>query len=629
MKIRWLVMTVVLFVLWGCDVPSEPETIPATEQPEGTVVMTEPTVPSGLYTPGHTLEQASSGALRVFPLDQQNIWGIRFLGDDLLVFSGFHHTQLTLLSGDDRYISAQRKLGCAVFPDSPSVVTALDWITYYDEKDHALVTLDKTLTETCKVFLPGWITGTMALSSDCEQLYYCTENAVRIFEPETGIDRPLAQMSFAEQSLVNLHCDGTVLECRITDSRGHSFTRFLSAETGLMLYETDLDLTLWTDADFYFALRYEDFWPELLSGSVDSLPTSLITDQPASGIIPIAEQHSLILVPEFDSGPALIMDYYDLESGIRTARLQLPVPLYPMNAQGDTAGNIWFHCFYPDRQTEILCCWNPAKSETRESESHQYPLYSAENPDHQGLEQCRQKAAILSETHDVRILIWTDATAFEPWDYTLVPEHRVPVISYHLEQLDEILSRYPEGFLKEAASQTGSKKLNLCLVRSIQGNPNAGALDRSGGLQFWDSSGDAYAAVITGPDLEQNLYHELFHIAESRIFSASTALDNWSQLNPPDFEYDYDYFLNNSQNRWELTQGENPAFIDCYSMSFPKEDRARIMEFAMMPEQRYLFASAALQKKLHTLCLGIREAFNLEDYPSALPWEQHLEIPLK
>ena len=48
MKIRWLVMTVVLFVLWGCDVPSEPETIPATEQPEGTVVMTEPTVPSGL-----------------------------------------------------------------------------------------------------------------------------------------------------------------------------------------------------------------------------------------------------------------------------------------------------------------------------------------------------------------------------------------------------------------------------------------------------------------------------------------------------------------------------------------------------------------------------------------------------
>ena len=84
----------------------------------------------------------------------------------------------------------------------------------------------------------------MALSSDCEQLYYCTENAVRIFEPETGIDRPLAQMSFAEQSLVNLHCDGTVLECRITDSRGHSFTRFLSAETGLMLYETDLDLTL-------------------------------------------------------------------------------------------------------------------------------------------------------------------------------------------------------------------------------------------------------------------------------------------------------------------------------------------------------------------------------------------------
>ena len=113
MKIRWLVMTVVLFVLWGCDVPLEPETIPATEEPEGTVVMTEPTVPSGLYSPGHPLEQASSGALQVFPLDLQNIWGIRFLGEDLLVFSGFHNTRLTLLSGEDRYISAQRELGCS------------------------------------------------------------------------------------------------------------------------------------------------------------------------------------------------------------------------------------------------------------------------------------------------------------------------------------------------------------------------------------------------------------------------------------------------------------------------------------------------------------------------------------
>ena len=629
MRIRWLVMTVVLFVLWGCDVPTEPETIPATEQPEGTVVMTEPTVPSGPYEPGHALELVSSGALRVFPLTNQNVWGMRFLGNDLLVFSGFQNTQLTLLSGQTRYISAQRELDCTVFPDSPSVVTSPEGITYYDEADHALVSLDTALAETRRILLPPRITGTIALSPGCDLLYYCTESALRVFEPGTGIDRSLTQMDFAAQNLVNLHCRGKVLECRITDAQGCYSTRFISSETGQMLYETKQDLTLWTDSDFYVALRYEDFWPELLSGSYRQGPSSLVTDPQMSGIIPIPEQHGLILTSEPKAGAALRLDYYDLETGTCSARLQLPMLLYPMNALADSDGNIWFHCFYPDRQAEILCCWNPAQSETGDSTNYLQPVFSAAHPDEQGLERCRQQAEILSEVHDVQILIWTDATAFEPWDYSLVPEHRVPVIAHHLDQLSRILSRYPDGFLKEAAAQTESGKLNLCLVRSIRGNPDAGALDRSGGLQFWDSNGNAYAAVVTGPDLEQNLYHELFHIAETRIFSASSALDHWAQLNPKDFEYDYDYVRNSSRDNWELTQGDNPAFIDCYCMSFPKEDRARIMEYAMLPNQEYLFASDALQQKLYALCLGIREAFDLEDPAQPLPWEQYLKIPLQ
>ena len=65
-----------------------------------------------------------------------------------------------------------------------------------------------------------------------------------------------------------------------------------------------------------------------------------------------------------------------------------------------------------------------------------------------------------------------------------------------------------------------------------------------------------------------------------------------------------------------------------YSMSFPKEDRARIMEYAMMPGNEAYFKSSTMQSKLKTVCKGIREAFGLKKYAEPLPWEQYLKKPL-
>ena len=63
-------------------------------------------------------------------------------------------------------------------------------------------------------------------------------------------------------------------------------------------------------------------------------------------------------------------------------------------------------------------------------------------------------------------------------------------------------------------------------------------------------------------------------------------------------------------------------------MSFPKEDRARIMEFAMTPGNEKLFQTEAMQRKLSTLCLGIRKAFHLTGSPDIFLWEQYLHTPL-
>ena len=65
-------------------------------------------------------------------------------------------------------------------------------------------------------------------------------------------------------------------------------------------------------------------------------------------------------------------------------------------------------------------------------------------------------------------------------------------------------------------------------------------------------------------------------------------------------------------------QPDTRSFVDTYSMSYPKEDRARIFEYAMTAGNEPLFAASPLQYKLKMLCQGIREAFGLKKIPGKL-----------
>ena len=624
MKIRWLAMSLVLFLLWGCEAPPEPESLPATE-PEGTVVATDPTVPSGLYDPENELESATSGALQVFPLPFDNPRDIRFLGDDLLVFSGQGTTELTVLSGAERYISAHIALPCRISPDDPSVAVRAQSITFYDSTSHALVTLDEDLTETSRIPLAEKVQGTVALSPDCGCLYYCTENGVRILEPETGEDRLLVNMDFIQQELVGIHCGGSVLECSIADSEGIFRTRFLRAEDGKLLHETEPNLTLLTDDDFFFAVRDHGFISELITGSDVYGPSLLFAEQDQPMTLPVFGTHGTLLISTNENSTQL--DFYNLDSGFHRYQLNIPSLLEPRCAVAGFSRELWLLCFDPATQSNRLCRWTP-REPLDEPSTHLLPLSFQDYEEHPALEQYRQQASAISEEYGVHVLIRSDAAAASPWDYCFVPEQRSAFIAWQLKELDRVLSCYPEGFLKKLASNTPSGQINICLVREIQGIPGTGALDSATGIQYWDDDTNAYIAVISDRNMAQNICHELFHLIENRVFSDSCLYDDWSQMNPEDFTYDFDYLRNLTRDTMEWIHGENRAFVDLYSMSYPKEDRARIMEYAMLPEQHALFSCPILQKKLRTICLGIREAFDLERHTEPLLWEQYLEEPI-
>lgn len=247
---------------------------------------------------------------------------------------------------------------------------------------------------------------------------------------------------------------------------------------------------------------------------------------------------------------------------------------------------------------------------------HTFPYRPADEPDTVALSGCREYARAIGEKYGITVRIWEDAAAVQPWDYQFAPEHLTPVLRRELENLDNCLSQYPEAILRKTAEHFSG--LTFCLVREISGVQESGSLSTATGIQFFRDGG-AYVVISAGKYAQQAIYHELYHAMESLILTESTALDQWDNLNPAGFSYGV-----SSQDNDVYLRGQTRAFVDNYSMTYPKEDRARIFEYAMLPETKDLFRSEYMQRKLNAVCTAIRDTYGLKRSPEILPWEQHL-----
>ena len=200
------------------------------------------------------------------------------------------------------------------------------------------------------------------------------------------------------------------------------------------------------------------------------------------------------------------------------------------------------------------------------------------------------------------------------------PLSRADLLQQELNALDQRLCRFPAGFLQTLAGKFTD--LNICIVRSAQGSPESGSLSTATGIQFFQDSG-AYVVISTGKYAQQALYHEFYHAMESHILTESTALDQWDSLSPAGFTYG----TGNQDNDIYL-RGQTRAFVDHYSMTYPKEDRARIFEYAMLPGMENLFRSEYMQRKLNAVCTAVRDTYGLKRSPEIFLWEQYLVTPI-
>lgn len=609
MKRCFALLLALALLLSGCGAE------PSTDQPEQTQPPQPTTPPPEFveYQEAHSVEILTQGAVSSYSILGQDYYGLLPMDGGVLLLSGENETILTYLKDDSdavQYTVSGQHL------DAEALWETVMGLSYYDGEKHNLVFLDDTLKESSRITLPEEMTDPPVLSADGQLAYYYDAESLRCLELRTGIARLLKESSFTRQQVQKLHFDGQILECHVSDAVG-DWTLFVSAQNGETLFATQTPVQLQSRGQEYFAHWCEGEVELLLFGTRGETIQRLTPE--TEGIFqPLFGSGFLVSYATDNTGMNLFC--YDQEAGNRLSKVRLAGLGAPKGMTFDD-GKIWFLANNLLTGKDDLYCWDPAVTLEDLESSFLSPYYTAQSPDKEGLKRCQEQAKTLSETYGVRIELWEDAESPLPKDYSITTEYMVNVYETYLPVLEKALSTIPKTVYQKLGKQSQNGKLTISLVREIYGATELGSLTLEDGVHFW-SNGSSYLVLGMNDKLERSFYHELFHAMDSYILTETKSYDDWRKLNPKGFSYDYSYITNEYRDPGDYLNPETRAFIDLYSMSYPKEDRARIMEYAMLQGNGAYFTSTTMKKKLDTLCKGIRKAFKLEE--SDYLWEQYL-----
>lgn len=608
---KWFALLLLALVLAGCSDQSD------TTAPETTVA--QPTVAGGLYAPGSALENYTAGAVKLYPLERGLYDGIMPIGRDLLLLENKNGTKVTLLRGDTLAAVTRETLDVILAEQTGLLQVGSKGIVYHDEKDGTLVFLNRNLSQVSHMQLPAEITGTAWLSPEQDKAYYCTAEGVQVLDLATGIARQLAQQSCKSQSVTGILLDGEALRCDMVLEDGKKVTRILSTTTGQTLWEGSLVEQITTRGKSWLLKFDRGSVTEWVFGSRGAGSKNLWPDEEVDQAA-LLENGNIVAVTAAEWG--IKLDLYNTQTGKRVASVMLPGIFAACDIYSDGASGIWLRGAEQALDREVILHWEPEHSAVADDAVYMAPHYPANAPDLDGIARMKAQAAVLEEKYGVDILLGSDATAVTLGGYGFEPEHLVQAMERYLPRLEAALAAFPEGFFQTAGEKCADGRLNICLVRSVRGAKEYGTLPKMPCVQFW-SGGEAYLMITMDEELEQSFFHAMMQVIETRVLSVCTAYYDWDKLNPPDFQYDNDYITNLKRDEPLLISGDSRVFIDYFSMSFSREDRARIFSYACLPGNAGVFAPEIMRQKLEVLCDGIRQAFALPE--SAYLWEQYLQ----
>ncbi len=599
---RWLALLAIALLFSGCSnaTPQENDDSPPATLPQIPSLMAP-----ALYDENNPVEEATGGAVKAYLPENGFCNYIASMGRNIVLFG---EDSVMLLRGERLAEVASVKIPDLPMPDSGMLQIRSDGIAYYDVRENQIIFLNQFFREVGTFSLPEGIKGGVYLTPDWKQFFYCSPEGVHALNLDTGVSRLLKAQKADWQGINGGFLNGTVLRCSLTQEDGTERTMLLSAQTGTVLAEGDYLQKMQGNGDCYYVKADKNY----IFGVLDEQPINLKLEEKGK-LYPIPDGKGAIFLIKTKTGCRL--DYYDIVSGKRAASVNLN-DITKLSGVFGANGMIWFTV------GDTLYRWNTEQSPVQDQRTYIVPHYHYGNPDEQGLADIGLQVEQLEKRYGVEILYWNEVEGLAPWDYSFTVEYRTEPYAAYLSKLENTLAKFPKGFFKKISKWSDSGKLNILLVQGIYGGGETDKYASASGIQY-HANGDAYIALSVGENLDSWFYHELGHLLDNRIMSTTNAYSNWKSLNPWDFKYDNDYIKNQDRTDTKYLEGERRHFVDFYSMSFAVEDRARIFEYACMPGNEEIFASAPMQRKLKTVCQGVRKAFDLDD--ENYLWEQYLK----
>lgn len=574
-----LLLLAVLLLLCGCGENAEGE-------PSKTQEPTQESVYTGTYEKDSPLEKQTMGAIRQFRPGGNDYTAISAMSSQLLLVCEGEQGRVELLTGPECAPAAAKELGTELSP-SQWQVTATGFV-YYDPKVDQIICLDSTLNQTQAVALPEDMTGDPVLSDDGKAVFYCRGQELRALDLQQGIDRLIRSHTCASQEILGSYFEGKVIRCSLTREDGSVTDIFVDAQSGGILRENTGITELTTDGEDYYLCQQDGVTVRYICGKRDGQALQLISGGSAEPALALG-----LLVTCEDTEQGTVLSCYSTETGYMTASVTLTDTKPPLDIWADSRNG----CLWLLMEKGVLLSWEPAASSVKGEEPVTGPVYTEEDPDVAALEPLQTYAGELGEQYGVELCIWHDAVELVG-DRALVQEYQPEAISRCLEELEPVLDRFPEGFLKKFAE----KPLRICIVRSVDGTE---------GAVWFRAESRICIALTCGSDVETEFLKALGYVVDIHILGNSSMVDQWGNMNPEGFTYG--------------TAGEpGEAFAEPQAMVSVTDDRASVFRMAMLPGNEELFASETMQNKLLTLCKAIRDAWGWKRKADVYPWEQYL-----
>lgn len=580
---RWIALLILALLLTGC----------ASQDPHAsTTINTTPTQPTIESVPEQEVH-----SIWYEELDQAYT-AIVPMGNAFLLFG-----EGSLTRSDRADLTL---VGNIPAPNSGLLQIVQNSIVYYDVEDHAIVTLDDMLTEQSRIQLNEAINGLPYLASDGKTLYYCTNSGIRIWDTDTDISRNLKIHEGNWLGITGVLFDGRCLRCQLQQPDGTIRTLLISIENGETVAEGDQLAYLITGGDYY-CCPTDSEW---IFGIPEQRPNNLLV----KNAVALPQIGSALTMTATENG--LTLDLYDLATGLHTASECIP-QIVGITCITPHEGKLIF------LSGNRLYTWDYTASAklhpVEDSKIYIAPRYTVDDPDLDGLAACQTRAEELEQLYGIDILLWQDITAVAPEGYQFTIEHRTQIYQQALDTLEAALGKFPVDFMSKVAGWTDDDTLHIVLAKNISAPENV--CNIVDGTQYLLGK-NTYIVLELEGDLERSFYHALAHVVDAFVLTNSAKFYEWHNVNPSGFSYDNNYTLHIGRESKYL-EGSNRYFVNSFAMSYPVEDRATLLEYAMLAGNEAIFESKHMQAKLKRINQGLRDAFSLT--AESYPWEQYLK----